>query len=385
MYSRKIALGLARQIRRCPPHGMFKDPDRAAELAQHLAVCPHCAEAPHETLRLPATLPFEAEAPAGAAAGQIRYIRSEKAGWRQGYHCNPPMVVVLEIREEISDDILVAQIYDDTILAGPGDLILDGDCTGAGELFIETWNSYTLKAADLGTLMGQVPAPVVDAVRRMKADPGDAPPWAPLTVPMKEDDPRRHFRELEVETAFFFSSQAAGELMAELESPLPDVIYASLAEFMEAIAEKVHGIRFPWAPESLEDALASAEFPSHILPMAAADDRERIVIGKRVIFRDGQLAVYEPMEVAVFKTHRAAGGGIAFSGRFPVAPESRPVHAVFRYAASDGVLIEPAAEPRWDVETGAFYVAFDAPPGDWRELRAAVIYEAVQGEGGSTP
>ncbi|WP_373500901.1 hypothetical protein [Desulfococcus sp.] len=386
MYSRKIALAHARQIRRCPPLSLLRDPDRPAELDLHLAICPHCTDALHEgeAMELLAKKLGAEKAPADdakgldVAAGQIRTVRPEKAGWHQGYHYNPPTVIVLDVRKKISDDIRVAQIYEDTILAAPGDLILEDEHTGAGELFVECWNTYTLKAAYLGAVAGQAAPPVIDAVLRLEEDPDDAPIWAPLPFPLREDDPRIHFRELEVETAFFFSSQAAGELMAELEKRSIRTVYASPAELSRVIGEKVPGIRFSLEPDSFEDALAAPEFPPYSLPLAAAADREKTIIAKHVMFKDGHLTVYAPMEVDVFSAHAMEGGRVGFSGRFPVQPETRPVHLIFRYAGPDGVLIEPAAHPHWDAETGSFSVVFDTSTKDWRKLRLAVLYEGVQ-------
>lgn len=388
MYSRKIALAHARQIRRCPPHSLLKDPDRSAEMDLHLAVCPHCPETLHEmesmallARKLTGGDAFaDAAADLDAAVGQIRYIRSDKAGWHQGYHYNPPMVVVLEVRKKISDDILVAQIYDDIVLAAIGDLILGDDLTGAGELFVECWNTYTLKSAYLGTPVGQTAAPVIQAIRRLEADPEDTPPWAPLPFPLREDDPRLYFRELEVETAFFFSSQAAGELMAELEKGSVHLSYASPAELYKDVQRKVPGIRFPFHPVTFEEALVTPAFPQDYLPLAAADELEKSVIGKRAVFKDGIISDFEPIGVNIFKIHDMGAGRVGYSGCIPAQPEdARPVRIIFRFALPDGHLIEPFEEPRWNMETGFFSVVFDTPVKDWTKLQLAILYE-VDGE-----
>lgn len=376
MHSPKIALARARQIRRCPPHALLKDPDRSAEMNLHLALCPHCLDTLDNTP--PMKRPEKTPAVGNIAPGQIRGIRSELAGWREGYHYNPPAVIVIEV-DTISGRVRVAQTHDDALLAGPGDLILSDSHSGAGALFIETWNVYSLGTADLGVIVGQARPGVVEAVLRMASDPGDTPPWAPLPVPMKQEDIRHCFRELEVKTACFFVSRAAGPLKATMEAIRLRMAYPSLDELLRDIGRKVPGIRFPSCPASLEDALATSEFPSYALPLAAADDPEKTVIGKRAVFEAGILAVYEPVEIAVFQTHCMEDGRVGFSGRFPVHPETLPVHLIFRYAASNNLLIEPAEPPYWDQETGAFSVVFDTPDKNWRQLRVAIVSEKVQG------
>lgn len=385
MYSRKIALAHARQIRRCPPYALLKSRHHSAELKLHLNICPHCREdletASMEVLANKLAGPdmgMKTAAGTEAAVGQLRYIQPEKSGWLDGYHYNPPMVVVLEIGNRISDDIRVAQVYDDIVLAAPGDLILDDDRSGAGDLFVECWNTYTLKSSHLGAGVGQVGPEVIEAIHWMAENAEETASWAPLPFPMTADDPRIHFRELEVETAFFFSAQAAGELMVELESSRLRLAYASPAELTRDIGEKVPDIRFPVQPNSFEEALTMPEFPEYLLPLAAADTMEKTITGKRVIFKDGLLAGFDPIEITVFNIHDLEDGKVGFSGCVPVTPDIRPVDLVFRFAASDGILVEPAAEPRWDPETGAFAVVFDTASRDRHKLRVAVLCEAVE-------
>lgn len=385
MYSRKIALSHARQIRKCPPYAILKDPNHAANVERHLAVCPYC----RENLDEMSSMARLAEKLAGTstvdeagdvfepAPGQIRYIRSDKADWSQGYYFNPPMLVVLDLTQKISDDIRVAQIYDDIGLAGPGDLILNEEQTGTGELFVECWNTYTLKAAYLGTLVGQVSSPVMDAILRQEADPEDIPSWTPLPFPLRENDPRIHFRKLEVETAFFFSSRAAGELMEELERTRIRLVYGSLSELSGDVAKKVPGIRFPQNPSSFEEALAFAEVPWDRLPLAAADEEEKIIVGNRVVVRGGRIEVFEPITVDILQTHEMPGGKSSFTGRFPVDPEKgRPVRVIFGFALSGDTSLETSGHPFVDMEKGLFSVVFDTPSRDWRRLRLGIVYAA---------
>ena len=227
--------------------------------------------------------------------GQIRYLAAEKSIWRDDYYYQPPMVVVLAADGKIVDNIRVAQVYDDFILAGPGDLLLDEDRTGgAGSLFVECWNTYTLRASYLGTQTGTFSKPVLAAIEALEKDPSSQPSWAILPIPMKDNDPRIHFRELEVEVAYTFSARAAAELMLKIEVDEPVFINQTPTELKKVLTDMVPGIRFPDMAESVADILTSARFPDEMLPRAAADDTAKKVVGTRVTIDQGRVGGSRP-------------------------------------------------------------------------------------------
>ena len=388
MYSRKIALSLARQTRGCPPFFIRKDPLQAAQVKQHLSICPHCLEESMEQLDASERLAEKIVETRGrprvgsgkpANRGQIRYLSSHSGCWREGFYYNPPMVLVLRVIRSIADEIKVAQLYDDLVLAAPGDLILDENRTGgAGKLFVECWNTYTSRAEHLGSLVGEVPEETVGAVESMGEGPDRMPEWAALPIPMKDEDPRKYFRRLEVDVAYTFASRAAGELMDELQKPVIRTVYPSSNAIRAAIEEKIPGISFPANSQSMEDLLATAQFPPEMLRWAAADSESKTIIGGVVVFREGELDSIGYVEVNLFGVHESGEGLVEFGGRFPIDRKNGPpVEALFRFIDSDDSVLEPVASS-WDREKGEFIVKFSASSRDWKRLRMAVVYEAGQ-------
>ena len=207
MYSRKLALTLAKQYRTCPAPVVRDDPSQRLEYERHLAICPYCSMQRVEEREAWIVLSKELEdlfadekeheQKEMVCPGQFRFLRKDLAIWREGLFYNPPMVLVLEKTGVISDDVLVSQIYHDISLAGPGDLVLKDRQTPVGDLFIESWNLYTLKAADLGESLGSVPPEIINAARSFEKQPDAYPDWAILPRPFAENDSRIYFRELE--------------------------------------------------------------------------------------------------------------------------------------------------------------------------------------------
>jgi hypothetical protein len=384
MYNRKIALSHARRIRSCPPPAMMKDDAQAQNINRHLAICPYCTVSSGEEWEelalglkklTPSAIPGMPAPEAEVRPGQIRYVRQEKSAWRDGYYYNPPMVLVLELQEKISDELRVAQVYDDAVLAAPGDLMLSGDQTGAGELFVECWNTYTLKTSHLGTRMGAVSPKTLSAIKDMAEDPAVEPNWAPLLFPMRDEDPRIYFRQLEVETAYTFSSQAAAELMNELERPFPANFSPEMLK--TDIARKVPGIVFPFPSSSPEETLLSACFPADHIPMAAADSTAQMLIGKRVVVKGQQITHFEPLEIHIFGVHEHEEGKVVFSGRFQTLPAMPPpVAFLCGFFVPEAAVLQPVAAPNWDPSTGNFVVSFATTDTDLKRLSVAVIYEA---------
>ena len=385
MYTWKTALSLARQARGCPPYAIRKDPSQADRVKQHLSICPHCREGSMEEVDAFEGLAQKivsmhdragigSEKP--ASPGQIRCLCAHPGCWRDGFYYTPPMVLVLRQIGGIADEIRVAQLYDDPILAGPGDLILDEDRTGgAGELFVECWNTYTFRAGRLGSLVGEAPPEVVAAVEAMADNPDAAPPWAPLLLPLKPDDPREHFRQLEVEAAYTFASLAAGELMDELRKSGLGPVRPTPRALRAAIEARVPGVSFPEAARTTEDFLAAAEFPPELWKWAAADSESRKTTGGVVVFREGELDSFGSMQVDIFPEDISDEGLLVLGGRFPVDPKmGSPVEAFFRYIDEDGSLLEPESVSV-DRAKGYFLVKFDAVSREWKNLRMAVVYE----------
>ncbi len=367
-------MSLARQQRTCPPLSVAQLPEHAELLEQHRNICPFCQDDSIDEWAAVADIAsriFDQVSPLSKSAvdsltiGQIRYIKMEKAIWREAYYYKPPMVLVLNTIEAPGDAIRVAQIYDDDLLAGTGDLILREDRTdGAGELFVECWNTYTLRTSWLGSLVGCVSGDVLDAVKRLETDPGDLPPWGILPWPMRDDDPRIAFRELEVEVAYTFSSRASGELLAAHEE----------AALRNELADLVPHIHLPPGAADALTLLASARLPDEMLPLAAADSEAKIVFGNRVFLDEDQLVDVKPVKVYILGVHRREDHLVVFEGRVADDGFPTPERTVFRLLSDDETLIVPKQDD-FDNDSGGFMVTFSTTSVDWRNLRVAIIHE----------
>ena len=388
MYSRKYALSAARRIRTCPPLLVVRDPAHSDAVARHRTICRHCSDDDLEG-RIAADelaqkiLSFSEdkmiETPSDESritynAGQIHYIASSLGCWRDDRYYNPPMVIVLDANSKIADDIRVVQVYDDTVLAGPGDLILDADMTGGGgKLFVECWNIYTLRAPWLDSRVGNVSQDVLNAIQAIENDPDFLPMWAALPMPMREDDPRIAFREMEVEVAYTFAARAAGELMETFEAAdEPEAIH--LDTLRDKLTKQIPGIWIQTGSASVADILATARLPEETLKLAAADTPERRLVANRVSLANGQVTGISAMEVVILGTHERDDGSIGFSGRIPTADQPTPAQVIFRFAESDDTVIEPE---NWDydADSGIFTVTFMASSPDWKKLRLAVTHD----------
>lgn len=386
MHSRKLALSLAKQYRTCPPARVREDSSHGEEYARHLAQCPYCqAESAEEreawnglsqSLWTCFGSSLSSFGEKGIGPGQLRFLRKELAGWLDGFYYNPPMVIVMEVTRAVSDDLLVCQTYHDTALAGPGDLVLEDPDTGLGDLFLESWNIYTLKASDLGPWVGEVPPETVSAVRALGEDPNLYPGWAVMPRPISGHDPRRYFRQLEVEVGYFFASASVAQLMDELGGQGLRLVYSSAGELSEAVEKAMPGTCWPFRPRTREEALAMAELPLEELPLAA-EDRE-LETGTATLFmlRQGAVTGVKPLVLQVY----GRSGGLKISGRISGLPKG-----VF---GSDLVCLldvgkeSPLVPTRyeWREETGDFLAEFEAGEGTRGRLRAAVLCE-IGGDG----
>ncbi|MBV5329969.1 MAG: hypothetical protein JZU65_20480, partial [Chlorobium sp.] len=109
------------------------------------------------------------------------------------------MVLVLSCPD--AGTVLVSQIYGDHALAGPEDVLFANNLQG----FAEPWNCYTLMRDDLGILLGEVDATVVSTIL-VQAKRTDAP--------LQFGSLLWFFRQMEVETGYYFASHAGNRLMA---------------------------------------------------------------------------------------------------------------------------------------------------------------------------
>jgi len=384
MYSRKLALTLSKQYRTCPPPEVRNDPSQRLAHEQHLSICPYCSmqkREEHEAwidfstkiedLFWQAKRTYKIEE---VCPGQFRFLRGDLGRWRESLFYNPPMVLVLENTGVISDDVLVSQIYHDISLAGPGDLILTDSRTPAGDLFVESWNIYTLKASDLGASLGCVPPEIINAVKSLEKEPDEYPDWAILPRPFTVNDPRIYFRELEVEVGYTFAVRSVSELMEEAEAHRLRLAYTSVKALRDAVRKIVPGTRWQREPMTREEALALAELPPEQLPLAAGDQTKERRTANFVWVKDGVVQAVDPRGLEIY----GQSGALTISGRILGHPEKMKGSALICFLDVGGQQPLSPVRYEWEEETGDFLVEFKFEEGLKGRLKAAVVSEAAK-------
>lgn len=382
--SRKRSLLIAKQHRMCPPRDVWSNPMHEKKVRLHLSVCPYCSPPEPEDVSIWDDLAQglrSAAAEAGAAGpesvpekGSICLIKSERGGWAEGNFYNPPAVLIIEKAGVVSDDVLVAQTYHDTVLAGPGDLILEGDRSPVGEIFIEPWNTYTLRLRDLDRPLCRIEESIVEAVMVLDGDPAAYPEWALHPRPMAPDDPRIYFREMEVEVGFFFSSAAVSGLLDDLPLRPLHLIYGSTGEAVAEIKTRVPGVGWPQEPQSIEQALATAQFPPEHYAMAAASADRELFPANLVTVRSGRVERIAPLEGEI--RHRSEGPeGLVVGGRIFIPGGTEILEVLCFLETGDGDFIS-SEPPDWD-RKGHFRARFPVSSLQNMDLFIAVLHEAA--------
>jgi hypothetical protein len=388
MESRKRALMFAKRFRTCPPPAVARDPSQKALIDRHLSLCPYCAEEGAEKAEIWQRLAEGVRdillSEAGAAPvdnpepGDIRPIRAELGRWREDAFYNPPLVLVVETHAPISDVGLlrIAQTYHDLALAGPGDLVLQSDRSPIGEIFIEPWNTYSLRAADLGPVIGKVGPDVVDAVKALEADPDAYIEWAMHPRPMAPEDPRLYFREMEVEVGYVFASESVSAILEHLERPLLRLAYRAPEEAMKDIARQARDVHWPAAPKTIELVLATAQFPPERYAMAAAEAEQALLRANLVTVRAGRIVAVEPIDGEILQ-REAGPEGLAIGGRLFLPRDVEISGLLFFFRTREGQCIAPQCLD-WDAR-GSFLATFEGLPMIEGEISLAAIQEAGDG------
>jgi hypothetical protein len=377
MIDLRPALALAKQYRTCPPLHVLQDLGASTFVQEHLLVCPYCniqrgAEQDWAELvdSLKAQLPAQMLAEEEVQSGQIRFVRSHIAAWRGGFYYNPPGVLVLEKTEGVPDGYRVAQVYHDVSLAAPEDLVLDDSRTGAGDLMVECWNTYSLKGSYLGPVVGRLSEDVLGAVIRMEKDIQAAPAWAVIPPPMKDNDVRLFFRELEVEVGFVFASAAASEIMAEMERP--HLAYVSVAEMKRRVDGRVTGLSWPERFETLEEGLAAARLPIERYAMAAADDEYEDLSVNLVLVQAEVVKDILPLRAEIVQ-HTFTQGRLIIGGRIIGLPTEQGEDRFLAFLVREGQTMLAAATARFDWSTGHFTTTFKTGQESHGSLKIAVF------------
>lgn len=379
----RAALAMARQTRTCPPLRIIRDPNHHEAVAGHKRICPVCAGgrdedlAPWEELTTElARLKLEerpvAEDPP-PAAGQIRYLRADLGRWKDDCYYTPPAVLLLEPIVGLEGAFRAAQIHFDPELAAPGDLVLDHERTGTGDLMVECWNTYPVTAESLGPAVGCLAPEILAAAQRMARDPGALPTWAVNPPAMREHDPRIYFRELEVEVQYLFASEAVAWLLHRAEGR---GVQSSADEVADFLSRRFGRDRVPQGWTLPEEILAAFEPPLEELSLAAADSTARAKISaKRVLLSEGRVKEVRPI-AAWLKDEGATESGrfatVEFLDPVPDDVESWAFCLLFRA----GGAAKAAVRVDWDPKRRLLVADFDSPYDGPAEIRLALFVEA---------
>ncbi len=366
MYTRKELLAMAKQYRMCPPPDVASRSACKELVEKHISLCPYCGEKNKEielwhslTKKILKTLYGKKSFPKKLSdekirKGEFRFIKPELGCWEEGFYYNPPLVLVLDITNEISNDLLVSQVYHDIGLAGPGDLILSARQTKLNELFVEPWNTYTLKADYLGRSVGYVKNNILSDIMAMAKNPDFLPPWAKMPRPFTDDnDPRIYFRKLEIQVGYVFSSRAVAALMQE--HSYFDLDYPSMDALIHTIKKYAQNVYWLYPPETFEETLATAQFHQ----LAAADTGEKEIIAKIIMIKNRKLISFKPVPARILQK-KFLSGKITLSGRVAEFPESGADSALLSFWIIDENQCLTPSISQWDSQTGSFYLEFDA-------------------------
>jgi hypothetical protein len=389
MLNRNMLLAQAKQERTCPPLSIRRAEAHQKDMAHHKRLCPSCAMADTEALEAADELmqgvvdilrpSFQSAGVQSAGQpvkpGQLRPIRPDLGCWWEGYYYNPPLVLVLENTHAISNDLQAAQVYDETGLAGPGDLILTASQTGLEKLFIQPWNTYTLKADQLGPTIGRVSPEILQTILRMVDDPDFIPEWAPVTFPFRDHDPRLYFREIETEVGYVFSSRAAALLLAEHERPLLRLVDGSADAVQESVRHLKPNIIWLRRPDTPEEALAFAQKPSEEMAMAAGGSEIEGVSGNLFLFNKGRMEIFDTLQVRVHGW-RELDAGVEITGRTSDLPSVLAGSFVLGFLYCEEAGVQGPGLANWNAAERRFRIIFpDVPAGARCELNLAVVGE----------
>jgi len=370
---------MAKRFRTCPPSTIKSDPDCRVLLSEHMKTCPHCRnETPgREPWRelLDGVFGFfglSSENTTGPPSpGEVRAVKREKGRWREGLYLNPPVVVVLEAVRKARDTLVVAQIYHDTAMAAPGDLILEYPGAPGQTFFIEAWNTYRLVPSDLGAPLFSIPPGTMEAVKAIRADQNFVPPDFPVAVPLGEGDPRFEFREMEIDTARAFSLGAAAP-----DDKARYWVYGSAAEVMDAVKAVAPGAVWRFSPGTVPEALLLARIPDEMLPLAAAD-AESGFFALLYMSHKGRVVSLSPLRFQVFRDVRIDNLKFVSGSIRGGSQELSGTDFICLYSVSRGRTVSPSRSA-WNDETGDFYAEFPVAGLEEKEgeISIALIKEA---------
>ncbi len=342
-----IAWQLAWRLRCCPPDILLSG-DPCAELEAHLEICPYCRlDLKHHDPAVPGfptpAVPANQDQP---RVGEIRSLRAETGGW--GPKCryyNPVLVLVTDVVS--ANAVHVCQIYDDSTLAGPDDVALGREYAG----FAEPWNCYTLASRDLGPAFGTVSGKTVDKIKVQAHKPMAPRPGSLLWF----------FRQMEVETGYFFAKKSVEHLLeAEERGHISFQDIPLMYDFREELLADLR--RFPLVlPDrtdlSFQEILADTMPADELLPLAAAENSPADTTALLFTVDNGKICKVEAAPITVTACEDD-GETLRLTGSSPLWARSE-YEWIFHWR--EGEQIIASLPGLHGADQGVFWAAFPRP------------------------
>ncbi|MEA1968322.1 MAG: hypothetical protein U9N77_08885 [Thermodesulfobacteriota bacterium] len=384
MNTRKQALAIAKQFRTCPPLFIRDHPDLKTENENHLKICPFCAiDSPDgvqewQELSESFRTQFMTYNEQGhILPGQIRQVRPELGCWRDDFYYNPPLVLVVNDIDEMDQAVQVAQVWHDLPLASPGDLIPPPELiTGFKEIFIETWNMYTLQKSDLGICLGEVASQVVSEALKMKETPDYLPEMSRRPMPLAPEDPRRYFHQVEIETGYTFASMAADALMDNVVKS--GAVALSLDHLVKSIKKYISAIDWYWVPDTVNECLAAIKFPTESFVLCAAEGDQKTIHAVYLQLKNAKFNKINPIECIIHHVETKVDS-YTVSGDIPDLPDNLAQDAFQCHITNSEKKFLFQGRFFWDTEGKHFRAEFDKPL-EQNETVSIIIINDTQGE-----
>ncbi len=277
----------------CPPEQVLHGPAGKA-LREHVAQCPWCRQdqARGASGFSPPPVPLGLATIPPPQPGQLWSIAGALAGWgAKGRYYNPPLVLIVATFPEA---VTVVQTCGEPDFAATDDLLFPAGVQG----FAQPWNRYTLRREDLGFPFGQFFAQLPPAL----LDPAQY-----QAIQLTPGSLLWFFRQLEVESGYFFARQAVTALMTAQEAQRTRD-GAPLAQLQAIESQTLRqqltglGLLLPADLPAECDALtllALARPADDALPFAAADADTPVEYAINLFLRNGDVAAVRPLAMHI--------------------------------------------------------------------------------------
>lgn len=373
------------QERSCPPEDILFG-EKNDELAAHLEFCPACRETREQDGKEEVELGkdfcrrLENISPPPTkekiSPGQIWAMKKDLGGWgEKTRYYTPPLIVIIEDLDQWA--VRVAQIHEISKFAWYGDIPLGKDFEG----YAESWNIYPVRKQDLSHCWGAIDELTLAKLRQSANNSHHE---------IRQGSLLYNFRQLEIETGYFFSSRAVASLMEKYEAAddVPEqgggfqdfIRKPPTAATMAALAES----RFipPEKIVSLEDYLLRSRFTEE--RQAAASDEVFYFSGPAISCNEDEQIIitaihgqYDPPD------YDSKDHSLALEGFFDELPKDiTEEQAVFGWMLPDGSLV-PVTDFWFDLQDLHFNVIvadipskLDAEDG---RLRFCLIQKGITG------